>query len=120
MLQTAPDRESKNQTSAEEIDELYCSACGHLVTRARWRLSRKGDHQHTVFNPAGRLFRIVCFSDAPGAAPEGTPSDEFTWFPGYKWLIAICRNCGRHMGWQFVGGDIFFALIKSHLTDKKH
>ena len=53
---------------------------------------------------------------APGAAPAGGASDEFTWFPGYSWRIALCRDCGRHMGWQFLGDDDFFGLIKTHLT----
>ena len=116
MLQTTPDADIRDETSQATDDALYCSVCGHLITRTRWRLMRKGDHEHTVFNPAGQLFQIACYSDAPGAAPAGGASDEFTWFPGYSWRIALCRDCGRHMGWQFLGDDDFFGLIKIHLT----
>lgn len=44
---------------------------------------------------------------------------EDSWFPGYRWSVAVCESCGGkgdsiHIGWQFThinGGDTFFALI---------
>ena len=53
MLQTKPDNEADGEAAEATDDALYCSDCGHLISRARWRLSRRGDHAHTVFNPAG-------------------------------------------------------------------
>ena len=76
MLQTAPDSDLEQET--HDDDEIYCAACGHGVTRARWRIVRNGDHEHTVFNPAGQLFRVVCFAEAPGVAAIGEATDDFT------------------------------------------
>ena len=104
----------------EETDELYCAGCGHLVTRSRWAVARNGDHQHTVFNPAGVVFTIRCFNEAPGVAAKGTPTDEFTWFKGYDWQLVHCLGCGAHLGWQYSGDEVFFGLIKPKLTEIKH
>ncbi|WP_239988599.1 cereblon family protein [Paramagnetospirillum kuznetsovii] len=81
-----------------------------------------GDHEHVVFNPAGLLFRILCFRDATGAAADGAASGVFTWFSGYLWRLAACRACGAHLGWRYEGAAeprIFFGLIKDMLTTSK-
>ena len=119
MLQTKTDDEASGETMPATDDALYCTGCGHLISRTRWQISCRGDHAHTVFNPAGHLFQIGCYSDAPGAIPGGDASEEFTWFPGYAWRVALCGNCGRHMGWQFLGDDEFFGLITAHLSGTK-
>lgn len=119
MLQTKPEDQAGGDVDEATDDALYCSDCGHLITRASWRISRRGDHAHTVFNPAGQLFQIGCYSDAPGATPDGGTSTAFTWFPGYAWRIALCGSCRRHMGWQFFGDDDFFGLITARLSGAK-
>ncbi|NQV55620.1 MAG: hypothetical protein HQ503_07155 [Rhodospirillales bacterium] len=115
MLEIHTENSVEDETIQNDDDALYCSACGHFITRVRWRISRRGDHEHTVFNQAGLLFRIACYADAPGITIAGQPSDEFTWFPGYDWTISCCANCSRHMGWKFTGEDVFFGLIASNL-----
>lgn len=102
-----------------EDDPLYCAQCGAFVTRARWASAEKGGHEHVVFNPAGHLFRIRCFSEAPGALPVGRASGEFTWFPGTQWRVAVCIGCMGHLGWAFArmdGGASFLGLIDKALT----
>jgi hypothetical protein len=89
------------------------------MTRGRWRIAERDAHEHTVFNPAGQLFTILCFKEAPGAATWGDASSDFTWFPGYRWTVATCRGCAIHMGWRFEGASVFFALIKPRLTTTK-
>ena len=119
MLQVLPDAELETEQDEKADDAVHCVQCGHLVTRTRWALSM-GGHEHVFFNPAGVIFRVVCFAEAPGAADEGTPTDEFTWFKDYLWNFARCRGCGAHLGWRFSGNDdpqVFFGLIKSRLTD---
>jgi hypothetical protein len=119
MLDIAPERRDEHDTDLSTDDALYCAACSLLMTRGRWRIVRRDAHEHTVFNPAGRLFTVVCFKEAPGAAAQGFPSDEFTWFPGYRWTISVCRGCAIHIGWRYDGDDVFFGLIKLRLTNRK-
>jgi hypothetical protein len=116
MLRDAPESENQDETVEAEPNEIYCAACGHLVTRTDWRMSVAGAHEHTFFNPAGIVFRVVCFKEAPGVGVRGDATAEFTWFDGYKWRIALCGGCAGHLGWRFEAGDIFFGLIKSKLT----
>ncbi len=122
MLQIAPDGANDNETDEATDDAITCAGCGHLVTRGRWRLDMGGigdGHEHVFFNPHGIVFRILCFREAPGARDAGAPSDEFTWFKGYKWNLALCRGCGGHLGWRFTGAGapaVFFGLIKGKLA----
>lgn len=120
MLQISPDSALKPASEETTDDGLFCARCDTLVTRTRWTMSMDG-HEHAFFNPAGLVFRILCFSEAPGAQDRGAPTDEFTWFPGYQWIIACCAGCGEHLGWRYLGGTHpqgFFGLIKDRLTGK--
>lgn len=119
MLDFTPAHDHRSDVADDTDDEIYCAACGFSVTRARWRIARRDAHEHTVFNPVGQLFTILCFKDAPGAGTQGQPSSDFTWFPGYRWSVAACRGCDVHIGWRFDGADVFFALIKTRLTPQK-
>jgi hypothetical protein len=38
-------------------------------------------------------------------ALEGEPSAEFSWFPGFKWTVAVCVRCRQHLGWQFTADE---------------
>lgn len=109
------------QGPAEAEERLFCAACGALVTLGRWRVWVQEDHEHTFFNPAGQVFRIGCFREAPGARPVGPPSSEFSWFRGYRWQVAVCGGCRAHLGWLFTGAGAppaFFGLILERLTAK--
>jgi len=99
---------------------LYrCRQCGELVARHDWLLPIGGDHEHVVFNPAGMIFRVWCFADALGLRLVGAPSEDFTWFKGYVWQIALCAQCGTHLGWRY-DGDVapsrFYGLIRDRLA----
>lgn len=99
----------------------YCARCGAFMTRARLGIRMNGEHEHVVFNPAGLVFRIVCFSDAPGAVAVGNASDQFTWFKGFTWRLALCKGCGTHMGWMYEGTGapaVFFGLIRTMLVER--
>jgi hypothetical protein len=99
---------------AEEA--IRCRVCGQVVTGHEQRLAVDGSPVHTFFNPAGIVFELGCFRRAPGCAGSGTTSAEFTWFPGYLWQIAFCRNCRKHLGWHFISAeDSFFGLILARL-----
>ncbi len=118
MLQKAPKEEKKTEADAGTDDAIYCAKCGHLLTRMRWAVDI-GGHERVFINPAGRVFRVACFKEAPGAEDVGEPTDEHTWFPDYEWNFALCRGCGEHLGWRFAGNAppaVFFGLIKTALT----
>jgi hypothetical protein len=105
---------------AEELgggERLLCFLCGNLITWGSARSTIDGAHEHTRENPSGLVFHIGCFREAPGCGVVGEPSDDYPWFPGYLWQIAVCRGCRAHLGWLFqCQGDVFFGLILSRLT----
>ncbi|CAM2007002.1 cereblon family protein [Acanthopleuribacter pedis] len=95
---------------------IACAACKAEVTSDEARLEMNQKHQHTFFNPQGLVFRVSCFHAAPGTIAIGSPSDDFTWFPGYRWQIALCTHCQNHLGWRFSGKGSFFGLIENRLV----
>ena len=100
----------------------YCANCRAEISRGRWEIAMDGAHERVFFNPAGQVFRILCFREAPGAQDASPPSRDFTWFRGYSWRIATCRSCGLHLGWRYEGNGapaVFFGLIKNALTGEK-
>jgi hypothetical protein len=99
-------------------DAILCSACGNAVTSMDQRTVAGGKHCHVFCNPHGLVFELGCFLAAPGCAPSGPPSMEFTWFPGHAWRVAVCRSCAAHLGWRFEapGGSAFHGLILDRLA----
>ena len=55
---------------------------------------------------------------APGCRFEGEFTQEFTWFPGYAWRFAMCRQCLAHLGWEYRGAASgFVGLIMTELRE---
>lgn len=97
---------------------LVCRTCGQPVARLRDRISVGGKHVHALFNPAGILFEVGCFAQAPGCRFEGEFTRDFTWFAGYAWRFAMCLRCAAHLGWEYRGaGDGFAGLIMAELRE---
>lgn len=107
--------------TAEHILEddkfIRCAQCLNAIANPADRISVGGAHEHTFANPHGILFEIACFSLADGCGNFGPGTDEFTWFKGYSWRIAVCRKCLFHLGWQYSSSakDSFFGLIVDRL-----
>jgi hypothetical protein len=98
---------------------ILCRRCGHMITRPRDRIIKDGSHSHTFANPSGWVFEIGCFSQAEGCGPSGELTEEFTWFRGFCWRLALCRACFAHLGWQFIslgGSSGFWGLILNRLA----
>ena len=120
-------RDAAHLVTDSDVDEgsggvaYYCARCGTYMTRGALGIRMGGEHEHVVFNPAGRVFRVVCFKDAPGAVAVGNASDEFTWFKGFSWRIALCKSCDTHVGWMYEGTGspaVFFGLIRTMLVER--
>jgi hypothetical protein len=90
---------------------IVCARCEHAITGERQRIAVLDAHEHRFMNPAGLLFHIGCFARADGCVVIGPASDEYPWFPGYLWRIALCGSCADHLGWHFQSGaSAFFGL----------
>ncbi len=117
----SPGRDSlsieEDESEKEEQKGLLCRRCHLLITSARERLEKDGSHLHTFFNPAGIVYEIGCFRNAPGCLPFGPSSTEFAWFSGYSWQVVYCRGCQQHLGWRFAGEDRFYGLIVNKLAE---
>ena len=110
---------------AEEVEEkqgdeeahILCRNCHFIITLPTERTVIDGLHKHTFANPHGIVFEIGCFLNASGCVYTGSITNEFSWFKGYYWQIAICRSCLQHLGWVFRSNDLqsFHGLILDRL-----
>jgi hypothetical protein len=113
-----PVKKAQRERAVNPIEAIYCRACGSAVTGKDQKIQVSGCHTHTFFNPAGIVFELGCFRDAPGCLVVGAPSSEFTWFAGHLWRVALCRRCRIHLGWLFaMEGNTFHGLILSKLRE---
>ncbi|XP_027051393.1 protein cereblon-like isoform X1 [Pocillopora damicornis] len=51
-------------------------------------------------NPHGQHFELITVTSA-NIKSLGEAFEEHSWFPGYAWRVAVCSQCGVHMGWSF-------------------
>ncbi|MBI9081998.1 MAG: hypothetical protein JEZ11_00280 [Desulfobacterales bacterium] len=95
-----------------------CRQCGHAITHPDQGIIVDGAHRHTFANPHGMVYEIGCFRSADGCANVGPTTDEFTWFAGFFWRIAVCRRCQVHLGWLFESRGMrrFHGLILDRLA----
>lgn len=96
---------------------IRCRVCRLEITTPSDRVAVNGAHKHTFANPHGLVFEIGCFGAVRHCGYVGEPTDEFTWFPGYRWRIVFCGRCLTHLGWVFLstGRDSFHGLILNRL-----
>ena len=110
---------SQPATDLEDEDprSICCRACDEAITAPNYQISVNGAHLHTFANPLGIVFEIGCFSRVRAVGYVGPETDEFTWFKGYRWRIALCGRCQVHLGWRFAAGPVeeFHALIVDRL-----
>lgn len=81
----------------------------------------RGEHEHVCVNPHGIAFHIGCYASAPGCVPYGRTESFWSWFPGYRWQIALCAGCGRHLGWGFSadGEASFHGLVAQRIVERE-
>lgn len=104
---------------------LNCSNCSRLVAHRKdvFSMSACGPMAAYV-NPGGIVHETLTLHKAHSLFLAGVPSEQDSWFPGYKWTICHCRGCSRHMGWKFTATtpdlkpQAFWGLTRSALQSK--
>jgi hypothetical protein len=97
---------------------VICRRCGTFVAELTSKIEVNGAHAHAFINPAGLIFRVGCFAEAPGVCALGEASADWSWFAGFTWQAAICRGCNEHLGWCYASGVArFTALILDRVAE---
>ena len=117
MLNSFVEDEANGQESEQE-EYIRCRQCHNVITSPTERIEVQGSHQHTFANPHGIVFEIGCFRTVKGCGHAGPASQEFSWFAGYSWRIAVCVMCLTHLGWLFASSDYtsFHGLVLDRLV----
>ena len=110
------EKNARGDSTTGQGKRLRCHICEHVITFENLRVFVDGNHEHIRCNPHGYEFHFECFQKAPGCSTFGNAIAEDSWFPGYKWQIAICGGCGEHLGWLFCGNSDFYGLISARLV----
>jgi hypothetical protein len=112
---------SSQPVEAETGGVLVCRACRSRITRRDLGMEINGRHRHVFFNPQGLVFELGCFASARNLMPAGPETDEFTWFPGYRWQVVLCTGCSTQLGWRYVGeqGGFFGLILKALLEEEQ-
>lgn len=95
--------------------KLLCRDCRYVISDEGARISVAGCHTHTCVNPHGLVYRIGCFSRAPGCFAVGDACSAYSWFTDHAWQVTVCNGCGVHIGWRFSGQSAFYGLIVRQL-----
>ncbi|PID72516.1 MAG: hypothetical protein CSB34_01860 [Desulfobulbus propionicus] len=114
----SPDESAADASRSNEGEKRFilCAGCRTVITSLRYGVHIDNSHEHTFFNPAGRVFELLCFSQAHNISIRSEPTTAFSWFKGYAWEIVTCSRCAVHLGWRFSrGAACFFGLIKNKL-----
>lgn len=115
--QSSRQRETRESHDEKPARRYCCAVCKAYVTDDRYRTMINQQHCHTRTNPNNQTFSFGCFAKARGCQADGIATDEHSWFMGYRWRYAHCKNCGVQLGWQFVGEHDFYALVLEQLVD---
>lgn len=110
--------EGETEENEPDIDKyILCRQCRRIITTPTERIEMLGAHQHAFANPHGIVYQIGCFRSATGCGYTGQPTNEFSWFKGFSWRLAVCGSCLFHLGWLFIspGSESFNGLILDHL-----
>jgi hypothetical protein len=106
----------EGKKAPEDIPLICCCQCFQMITSVDQAIEVDGHHQHVFANPHGMIFNIVCFRSAAGCVCIGNETCQWSWFQGYSWKAAVCKNCFIHIGWRFASkSDMFNGLIHDRL-----
>ncbi len=112
------EEEISNKEKNRKKDLIICKACKNIITEPENKIQINGQFSHTFQNPAGAIFNIGCFSVTQGCLDVSEKTAEFSWFPGFNWVIVVCSNCYTHMGWHYsMNGSGFYGLILDKIVE---
>ena len=96
---------------------FLCRQCLKIITSTKEMIEVSGSYHHTFANPEGIVFEIGCFRKASGCGYVGPATEEFSWFKGFRWKVAVCGHCLNHVGWLYVSSEeeSFHGLILERL-----
>jgi hypothetical protein len=108
--------------TSEDRRWLHCRSCGTAIAPFAAILP-EGEVPLVFANPHGMVFELVLLSAAQSLRLIGSMTDEFTWFQGYAWRVALCGGCGTHLGWRFeaiqgASPPVFFGLLRPELVQR--
>ncbi len=105
------------EKESDNDENILCRQCCQVVTSCAERMEVQGAHQHTFANPGGVIYRIGCFRSVRGCVFIGSATEEWSWFKGFSWKIAVCSSCLTHLGWVYLsaGHKSFNGLILNRL-----
>lgn len=111
---------SDADTTLKDEKLLLCVHCGHVITSRQHASDINGQHVYCFRNPAGTEFVIGCFDKADGCTVIGPAESRWSWFPPHHWSMALCRQCGNHLGWHYGTGSAagFYGLVLKLLQEK--
>lgn len=106
---------------------LCCISCSAKIAHKEdvFSMSVEGPLGAYV-NPGGHVHETLTTYKASNLSLVGRSSTEHSWFPGYAWTIAQCRECSSHMGWKFsatkknLSPQKFWGLCRSSLAPELH
>ena len=92
---------------------LVCSRCStHLANQSDIFSMSEDGPQAAFVNLGGHLHETLTLYQARNLKLVGTPSTEYSWFPGYAWTILECRTCHNHIGWKFTAAKNSLKPVK--------
>ncbi|XP_023335486.1 protein cereblon [Eurytemora carolleeae] len=92
---------------------LVCSRCStHLANQSDIFSMSEDGPQAAFVNLGGHLHETLTLYQARNLKLVGTPSTEYSWFPGYAWTILECGTCHNHIGWKFTAAKSSLKPVK--------
>ena len=92
--------------AAPDDRSLRCRTCGEvLAPESAIRPVGGAGPEHRFINPAGVVHHLLSVMDVVSVRDHGTPTEDFSWFPGWSWRYTDCGRCGTFLGWCFEAVD---------------
>ncbi|KAL6845587.1 hypothetical protein ACP4OV_025082 [Aristida adscensionis] len=97
---------------------IRCRNCLALIARRSDKLSSE-----TYIALEGCVKDVITVYKATGLALRDKPSEAYSLFPGYTWVVALCVACESNMGWLFradrtdLHPKSFWAIRTTQISD---